>query len=234
MKHWLTLSVVLVALTAAGTLYVGSSAATLLPDPVPVHWDAQGQPNGFVPRDRILPWLLIMPGAMALIFLLLLALPWLSPRQFAIERFRPTYNYIVFLSMALLAYIQAGILLASLRNPPVNSLAWFMGGMFIFFALIGNVLGKVRRNFYVGIKTPWTLASETVWNQTHRLAAWLFVAGGLLGFVAVMAGVPFWWCLLVLLVVAFAPALYSLMLYKRLEREGKLDRTDPSQEVHVS
>ncbi len=234
MKHWLTLSVVLMALTVVGTLYVWSSAATLLPDPVPVHWGAQGRPNGFVPRDHVLPWLLITPGAMVLVFLLLLALPWLSPRQFAIERFRPTYDYITFLVMALFAYIQAGILMASLRNPPVNSLNWIMGGIFLFFALLGNVMGKVRRNFYVGIKTPWTLASETVWNQTHRVGAWLFVAGGLIGFVAVMAGVPFWWCLLVLLVVAFAPVFYSLMLYKRLEREGKLDLSDPSKEVNVS
>ena len=234
MKRWFTLSVVLTALTFAGTLYVWSDAAALLPDPVPVHWDAHGQPNGFVPRDRVLPWLLITPGLMAGMLVLLAALPWLSPRQFGIDRFRATYDYIVFLVTALFAYIQAGILMASLKNPPVNSLTWFMGGLFLFFALLGNVMGKVRRNFYVGIRTPWTLASETVWNQTHRVAAWLFVAGGLLGFAAVMAGVPFWWCFLVLLVVALAPVLYSLLLYKRLEREGKLDRSDSSQEVNVS
>ena len=222
MKHWLTLSVVLTALTVAGTLYVYASAATLLPDPVPVHWDAQGQPNGFVPRDHVLPWLLLTPGMMAVMFLILLALPWLSPRQFAIERFRATYDYITFLVIALFAYIQAGILLASLKHPPVNSLTWIMGGIFLFFALLGNVMGKVRRNFYVGIRTPWTLASETVWNQTHRVGAWLFVAGGLLGFVAVMAGVPFWWCFVLLMVFVLIPVPYSLVLYKRLERQGKL------------
>lgn len=233
MKRWLILSILLIVLTVAGTLYVYASATTLLPNPVPVHWDARGRPNGFVPRDHVLPWLLIMPGMMAALFLLFLALPWLSPRQFAIEPFRATYDYIVFLVMALCAYLQACMLLGSLKNPPVNMTTVLFAGLFLFFALLGNVLGKVRRNFYVGVRTPWTLASETVWNQTHRVAAWLFVAGGLLGFIAVMLGVPFWWCFAVLVVVALAPVLYSLLLYKRLEREGKLDRTDPSQEANV-
>ena len=53
-----------------------------------------------------------------------------------------------------------------------------IGGMFLFFALLGNVMGKVRKNFYIGIRVPWTLASDRVWNDTHRLAAWMMVAGG--------------------------------------------------------
>ena len=49
-----------------------------------------------------------------------------------------------------------------------------------------------NRNFYVGVRTPWTLASPLVWERTHRLAAWLFAGCGLLGFVLVVAGVPWW------------------------------------------
>ena len=63
-----------------------------------------------------------------------------------------------------------------------------IGGMFLFFALLGNVMGKVRKNFYIGIRVPWTLASDRVWNDTHRLAAWLMVGGGILGFLLVILG----------------------------------------------
>jgi uncharacterized membrane protein len=87
---------------------------------------------------------------------------------------------------------------------------------------MGNVLGKVRRNFYVGVRTPWTLASDAVWEGTHRLAAWLFVVAGVGGFVLMMLGVPFWYCFGAAIALILLPVPYSLYLYKRLEREGKL------------
>jgi uncharacterized membrane protein len=95
--------------------------------------------------------------------------------------------------------------------------------MFLFFALLGNVLGKVQRNFYVGVRTPWTLASETVWVQTHRLAAWLFTGAGVLGLVIVLVGVPFYFAFGLILVAALVPVVYSLVLYKRLEKKGLLE-----------
>ncbi len=63
-----------------------------------------------------------------------------------------------------------------------------VAGVFLLFAPIGNVLGKVDRNFFVGGRTPWTLADERVWHATHRLAAKIFVAGGMIGFRLVLAG----------------------------------------------
>lgn len=234
MRRWLVVSVVLTVLTFAGTFYVAWLAPDLLADPVPVHWDARGAPNQFVPRDRVLPYLLISPLAMVVMLLLTLALPWLSPRQFGVERFRGTYDYVMGLVVALFAYIQAMLLLASLRQPPVESLQLLVAGVFLFFALLGNVLGKVRRNFWMGVRTPWTLASEVVWDRTHRVAAWSYTAVGVAGFAAVLAGVPFLVCFVVLMVVVFAPVVYSLVLYKGLERQGKLSPpSEPPEEVPV-
>ena len=96
-----------------------------------------------------------------------------------------------------------------------------IGGMFLFFALLGNVMGKVRKNFYIGIRVPWTLASDRVWNDTHRLAAWLMVAGGILGFLLVIS-VPFAWLIGVMLVTFLIPVVYSFVHYKALERRGAL------------
>jgi uncharacterized membrane protein len=234
MRRWLFVSVVLTALTFAGTLVVVRLAPDLLADPVPVHWDIHGRPDHLVPRDKVLPYLLISPGAMVGMILLTLVLPWLSPKPFDVDRFRGTYAYIMALVVGLFAYVQAVLLLASLKRPPLNSITLLVAGIFLFFALLGNVLGKVRRNFWIGVRTPWTLASETVWERTHRVAAWLFLAGGLAGFVAVLAGAPFLWCFVGLMVFALAPVPYSLVLYKRLERQGKLPLPpEAPQEVRV-
>jgi uncharacterized membrane protein len=84
------------------------------------------------------------------------------------------------------------------------------------------VLGQVRRNFWVGVRTPWTLTSEAVWSRTHRLAAWLYVPLGVAGAAAVVLGAPLSACFVVFIVVVLLPAVYSLVLYKRLERQGNL------------
>jgi uncharacterized membrane protein len=149
-------------------------------------------------------------------------LPWLSPRPFSVERFRGTYEYIMFLLVALMGYIQVTILYTTLHHR-LDTVRLMVSGIFLFFALLGNVLGKVRRNFWIGIRTPWTLASERVWNQTHRVAAWLYVVLGLVGFVAVLSGVELIAVFVVFMIGVLFPVVYSLVLYKRWQREGKLD-----------
>lgn len=221
MNRWLCLSIVLTLAAAAASLYLGWYAPECLPNRVPIHWNIHGEPDGFVPRDHILPYLLILPAVMALMVALTLILPWLSPKQFEVDRFRSTWNYLMAVVVALFAYIHA-VSLAAGAGVGLDMNKVLVGGMFLFFALFGNVLGKVQRNFWMGVRTPWTLASETVWVRTHRLAAYLFVGGGLVGFAAVLAGVPLVACFVVILVAALTPVVYSLVLYKRLERQGRL------------
>jgi uncharacterized membrane protein len=95
-------------------------------------------------------------------------------------------------------------------------------GVCLFYVLIGNVMGKLRRNFYLGVRTPWTLASERVWNATHRFAARVTVAGGLLGLALSLAGL-YLWALSAILVPAITSVVYSLVIYKQLERRGEID-----------
>jgi uncharacterized membrane protein len=221
MNRWLSVSLALTLVAVGASLYVYFGRYELLADEVPVHWGINGQPDQFVPRERALPWLLIAPGCMVGMVLLTLALPWLSPRQFDVERFRRTYNYLMMLVVALFAYIQ-GVILAATLQAPVDIGKVLVGGVFLFFALLGNQLGKVQRNFWMGVRTPWTLASETVWIRTHRLSAWLYTAAGLVGFVCILIGVPMILCFVGFMVAVFYPILYSLWLYKRLEKQGKL------------
>jgi uncharacterized membrane protein len=192
-----------------------------LPERVPTHWNINGEPDAYTAKEKILPTFLLAPGVMVLLLGLTPLLPWLSPQHFKVDTFRDTYGYVMMLVVGLMGYLHVVILLASLGKHQYLTRLLF-GGIFLFFALLGNVLGKVRRNFWMGVRTPWTLASEQVWNQTHRLAAWFFAAAGLLGFVLVLVDVPLVVCFILIMVAALAPVLYSLVLYKRLEREGRL------------
>jgi uncharacterized membrane protein len=123
--------------------------------------------------------------------------------------------------VALLAYIHLLVLGAALGVTLDMSRA-IMGGVCLLIALMGNVLGKVRRNFYIGVRTPWTIANEQVWNATHRFAAKTFFAGGVAGLLAVILRAPFWVPMSAILIAALSPVIYSLLFYKRLERQGNL------------
>jgi uncharacterized membrane protein len=234
MTRWFYLQIALTLAAFGATLYVWQFRYAEMPEMVPIHWDAHFNPDGFSPKQDVLPTFFLLPGAMVLLCGLTLLLPWLSPRRFQVDTFRSTYGYIMMLVTALMGYLHLATLWGAMQ-PAENKTIFmraFLGGMCIFFALLGNVLGKVRRNFWVGVRTPWTIASETVWNSTHRLAAWMFVAAGVVGFVLVML-LPTWaaWgVLLAILPAALVPVVYSLVLYKRLEREGRLDPPAPTPE----
>jgi uncharacterized membrane protein len=159
---------------------------------------------------------------MTFIVLMFSALPWLSPKKFEVDSFRATYLYIMIVIVAMLAYCQILILITALGAVLDVSRA-VEGGVCLLIALLGNVMGKVRRNFFVGIRTPWTIANEQVWNATHRFAAKTFFAGGLLGLLAVILGAPFWLPLTAILVATLIPVIYSLKFYKQLEHRGELD-----------
>jgi uncharacterized membrane protein len=184
----------------------------LLPERLPVHWNFAGEVDGYGPRWVL--WLL-GPIGMAGMLLLGMSLPWLSPRQFEVQDSGPTYAYLIAISVALLAATELLVLCAALGVPlPMARIVPAM--IFVLLILMGNPMGKVRRNFFLGIRTPWTLASERVWYATHRLAGKLMVGSGLLGLLALLFALPAW--LLPLLMLAWAPmaVCYSLLLYKRL------------------
>ena len=151
---------------------------------------------------------------------LLAILPRLTPRSMPINTFRPTYAYIVLLVTALFAFIHALTLMAA-AGRPLDFPRAMIAGLFLFFALMGNVLGRVTRNPYVGIKVPWTLASDRVWNATHRLGAWLFVACGLIGLILMAARVPLWTAPIPIAIAAIVPVVYSYLLSRRLRAAGE-------------
>src|SRR5215469_6882231 len=213
-RYFLGAAAVILA-TLAGTV----AAYPHLPGTVPVHWNAHGQIDGWAPKWTLFLW---GPGVMTFMVALFAALPWLSPKKFEVDSFRSTYLYIMIILVVMAAYIQVLMILAAL-NVALDTSRAVVGGVCLLIALLGNVMGKVRRNFYLGIRTPWTIASERVWNKTHRLAAKISFAAGWLGLLEVLLGAPFWLPIATILTAPLIPAIYSLVYYKQLERHGELN-----------
>jgi len=115
-----------------------------------------------------------------------------------------------------------GVTLWANLGHTLNARRAMVGGVCLLWALLGNVIKKMPRNFYFGFRTPWALANERVWNATHRFAAKTFVVGGVAGLALMAVGLDGWPALVALIVGAFAPAVYSLVSYKQLERRGEL------------
>ncbi len=194
-----------------------------LPDRIPTHWNIRGEVDGYGGKRT----LFLLPVMSLPLLALFYFLPALSPRHFEVESFRGTYLYLMDLTIGLFVYLQLVILHATVQAVHGDNTfdigRALMAGIFLFFALMGNVMGKVRRNFYIGIRVPWTLASERVWNDTHRLAAWVMTASGTVGFLSLFLGAPIWVGFVLLFVPMLIPIVYSFVHYKALERRGQLE-----------
>jgi uncharacterized membrane protein len=212
-RNYFLIAAFLIIATLSVTLIVYPE----LPSRVPMHWNLRGEVNRYGDKLEIF----LMPAAMAVIALLFAALPWLSPRRFEVDTFRSTYLYIMLLVLSFMAYVHVLTIWVALSKPLDLNRA-LMGALFLLLALLGNVLGRVRRNFYIGVRTPWTLANERVWDATHRFAAKVFVLAGLLGLLSQVVTASPWAGLVIFGAAAIASALYSLVYYKQLERRNEL------------
>ena len=186
-----------------------------LPAVVPTHWDLHGRINGTMPRfwGAAMPALLIA-GLAALTWVL----PVISPRRFEITPFAHVYVLVMLASQALVLVLGMATLLFAVGYP-VAMPKVAMLGVGALFVILGNYMGKLRKNFFIGIRTPWTLASDAVWERTHRFGGWLFMLAGLLVIAVTLSDAPAWLPITLLGAACFIPAIYSLVIYRRMPAE---------------
>jgi uncharacterized membrane protein len=220
MTRWLIVNVAVAILALGASFYVFHVQYDQLPEQIPTHWGLEGQPDHFTPKQNAWLHFYGMPMLLVVWVFVTWLLARISPENFSIDTFRETYGYLMALVSCLFAYMH-GVILWNALHPNMGFLRAFSVGFFLFFALLGNVLGKTRKNFWIGIRTPWTLADERVWNQTHRQAGWIFVIYGVLG-AALTLLTDFSPLILMggFIVVALYTVVYSYVLYRRLHPVG--------------
>lgn len=159
----------------AGLFVVAAVAWPVVPDRIPVHWNFAGNVDRYGGKFE---GVLAVPLMAAAMYVLMLFLPRIDPSRANYDNFRKAYGLIRFSLLAVLAAVYGCILLVAIGRPvDINLLVPLFVG--VLFCVLGNVMGKLRPNWFVGVRTPWTLSSRASWNKTHRLAGRLFIIWGL-------------------------------------------------------
>jgi uncharacterized membrane protein len=155
---------------------------------IPVHWNALGEVDRYGGRFEGLFLLPLVAAGLALLFYFL---PYLDPHGENIRRSGKAYR-VLWMVMLLFFLVLHSIALLSVLGVPINMTQAILSAMGLMFMFLGNYMGKIRRNYLMGIRTPWTLHSDAVWDKTHRLGGKLFMLSGFLTLVAGLLLQPMW------------------------------------------
>jgi len=201
------LVILAVSLVAAAVCY------PKMPELMASHWNAAGEVDGHASR---LAGLLLTPIVIAVMWLLFVAIPRIDPLKKNIARFRGIFDWFIVVMLLFVLSIEAQVVLWNLNVnvPPWTTMPIALGFLFFF---VGLLLGKAKRNYFIGIRTPWTLASDVVWDKTHRLGSRLFMISGGIALLGVLFGRYAGIFILVPVLVSTAVVVvYSYVEYARL------------------
>jgi uncharacterized membrane protein len=197
----------------ASMLIAGFLLWDSLPEMMPSHWNLEGEIDAYMEKST---WIWIFPGITLLLVLMFPFFSRIDPKKEKYELFRRPWLILQMVFVGFFAYLYFVSLYLTL-NPEISITGFVFGGMGVMFILIGNYLGKVRQNWFLGIRTPWTLDNEEVWNKTQRLAGWLFLIAGLVVFAEAFIQWQIAWVMGVVIAVAvIVPVVYSYLLHRKI------------------
>jgi uncharacterized membrane protein len=207
MRKWIPLLIIAAAFIASAIAY------PRLPETIPTHWNMDGQPDDWSSRAF---GALITPVILLLVWGFVRVLPAIDPRGANYAKFGGAFEAIFDSLMLFLLGMHIVLLRAGLGYPvQIQRIAPF--GIGVLLIVIGNLLPRCRPNWFVGIRTPWTLSSDRVWEKTHRFGGRLFVAAGFLIAIAALFWVQWVHVVLItsILLATAAVLIYSYLEWKR-------------------
>jgi uncharacterized membrane protein len=196
---------------------ISAFAYPRVPERVASHWNARGEVNDTMGRF----WgVFFLPLMLAGLVLLLMFVPSIDPLKANIAQFRRYYDLFILVFALFMLLIHLQVILWNLGIKISPNLVLPIGIGLLFFYL-GTMMRQVKRNFFIGIRTPWTLSSDVVWGKTHQLGGRLFQAAGVIALVGAFLPSYAWLFILApALLVSLVATAYSYVLYRKLEREG--------------
>lgn len=191
-----------------------------LPGVVASHWNSAGEVDGYLPKMTGLALVPLLAIGLSALFVLL---PRLDPLRDNYRKFEDYYEGFILVFAAFLCLIQIQIILWGLGVRVSQNLVMPVS-IGILFIYIGFLIEHAEPNWFVGIRTPWTLSSERVWKKTHTLGGKLFKVAGLLSCAgALFSGYAFLFILVPVIAVAGYTVVYSYMEFKKERESGALE-----------
>jgi uncharacterized membrane protein len=212
MNTRLTTIIVLVLVLAA--TIAGLTLWNRLPDQMASHWNVNDQVDGYMSKF----WgVFLMPLITLGMFLLFLVIPNIDPLKANIAQFRDAFNLFIVLIAGFMVYVYALTLLWNLGYTNFGLGKAMMPALGVLFIFVGYMLRKAKRNFFIGIRTPWTLSSDRVWDETHRIGAILFTISGVLALLGSFIGglTAFIMIMIPILGSTIFLVIYSYILYRQ-------------------
>ena len=185
-----------------------------LPERVPSHWNVRGEVDGYSSRFF---GAFGLPLVNLAIYVMMLVIPSLDPKKTSYERFARAYDVIRWSIIGVMALLHVVVLMAGLGYE-VDAGRVVQPAVALMVILMGNQMGRVRHNYFVGIRTPWTLANEEVWRRTHRMSGPLWVAGGLVALGATWLPTPYSFgeFMAAIIGVSLVSLVYSYVVFKQV------------------
>jgi uncharacterized membrane protein len=197
--------------------------APALPARMATHWNAAGQPDDTMPKIAALT---LLPAMTAVLLVGFTLVPRIDPLRENIATFRPLYDWFVVVFTAFMTVIHGGVIAFNLGYEFDFTLLVLaaVAGLFYY---VGVLFEHAERNWFIGIRTPWTLSSEDVWDRTHRLGSRLFKLTALVALVGLFFGdYAIYFLVVPALLTAGISVVYSYYLYEQLERDSEPDVTE--------
>lgn len=175
-EHWIS---ILILLFMAAISFYGLN--NLAPDAMlPSHWNIRGEVDDYSSRNSLL---LFAPAIGVIVAIIFSAIPYIDPRRHNVLRSSGLYYATWFGSLGFLAAIHFVIITAGVRGVEPDT-SFILLPLCVLLAIIGNFMAKSRSSWFIGLRTPWTLTSESAWIAANRTAGWLFVLTGAAGAVS--------------------------------------------------
>jgi len=184
-----------------------------LPEQMASHWNTANQVDGYMSRF----WgAFLMPIVAIGMLALFLIIPNIDPLKVNIAKFRNYFNAFIALMVGFLVYVHILTMLWNLGNDQFNMGAAMLPALGLIFVFAGIMMRQAKRNFFIGIRTPWTLSSDYVWEKTHHVGSTLFIVSGILAFLGVFfTNQAVWFILGPVLGSTLFLFIYSYVLYQQ-------------------
>lgn len=213
--EWFAFCVIIISLMAGLFFYQN------FPAQVPSHWNIKGEVDGYSGPFMAA---FMLPLMMIGLYIMFIFLPWLDPKKDQYASFASTYHKFKDLIIAFLAIL---FFMTGLNGLGYQINIGFYTPLMIgaLFIIIGFLLERVKMNWFMGIRTPWTMSSDTVWEKTHKLSSRILAVAGIMIAATALVPVKFRLVLFILAValIVFSLPLYSYILYVR-EKKQKTDK----------